>query len=138
MFHLFHSFARYLTLFLAVCFLVGLPSYAGAQGGYGSYPEKDAAFFDTIDDLPLMPGLREIPSQSVYFDKPEGRIIEAFAEMRYVSQKDVLLYYQGSLPQFGWGRVNEYTFFRDQEQLEISFTSQNDNPLVKILVKPLH
>ena len=134
----FQNSPRFLILFLAVfCFAVSSVSAYG-QGGAGIAQRQEAEFFDTIDDLPLMPGLKEIPSESVYFDKPEGRIIEAFAEMHHVSQKDVLLYYQGSLPQFGWGRVNDQTFFRDQEQLEISFTRQNNHQLVKILVKPLH
>ncbi len=98
----------------------------------GEYP----SFFTALTDIPLMPGLIDMPDDTLYFDKPEGRIIEATAALGDLRAEDVILYYQATLPQFGWGRVGKTSFFRENEYLDISFESRGDSDLVKIMIRP--
>jgi hypothetical protein len=58
------------SLFTAVLFLALLSVTALARAD---------AFFQSVNDIPLMPGLNEITDQEMVFDKPEGRIAEAAA-----------------------------------------------------------
>lgn len=94
-------------------------------------------FFSSLEDIPLMPGLQELPDQALFFDKPEGRIIEARAAMGSLTPEQVLAYYRQALPQFGWGRIDETSFFREQEKLVLSFQSGRSGPLVKFMVNPM-
>lgn len=93
-------------------------------------------FFQLLDDVPLMPGLEEVPELSVYFDKPEGRIVESVAILGHLSQKDVLVYYTGTLTQMGWGIVDKDSFFRDRERLDITFEQQNGIRYLKVSINP--
>lgn len=95
------------------------------------------SFFSSLEDIPLMPGLAEIASEGLVFDKPEGRIVEALALTGTLGQKDVLIYYGGTLPQLGWGRVNDFRFFRDGETLDISFFHTDEGNVVRFLVRPV-
>ena len=58
----------FLILVMLLALLVG--GRAGADDG----------FIAGVEDLPLMPGLSEIAEAGMVFDKPSGRIVEAFAE----------------------------------------------------------
>lgn len=54
-----------------------------------------------IEGVPLMPGLAELVDDTVVFDKPEGRIIDASASGA-VLLRDAYAYYQGALGETGW------------------------------------
>ena len=66
-----------------------LATAAAAQSG---------GYFRQIDDLPLMQGLSEVAGAGLAFDKPEGRIVEAYAEGA-VSVSAVEAFYAKSLPE---------------------------------------
>ena len=68
---------------------------AQAQAGMGG------AFVEGIDDLPLMPGLVGMADQSLVFDKPDGRIVQAVATGR-VQASAVRSFYADTAPQLGW------------------------------------
>src|SRR3546814_18596838 len=57
---------------------------AVAQGVAGDAP---GAYVAGIPDLPLMPGLKELPPGGLVFDTPGGRIGEAFNRQSGVSGK---------------------------------------------------
>lgn len=121
-----------LTLSLAVT------GFAHAQSGDGlSSLDSQATFFSSLEDIPLMPGLSELPAQGMVFDKPEGRIVEALALTGGLARKDIVVYYGGTLPQLGWGRVTDTRFFREGEVLEISFTSVPEGQAVRFLIRPV-
>ncbi len=62
---------------LAVTFLLAA-SALGAQGpAPAALAGEAAAFRAGVADLPLMPGLAEVPDSGMVFDKPAGRIVEA-------------------------------------------------------------
>ena len=76
-----------------------------------------------IPDLPLMPGLDALPDSGVVFDKPGGRIVEAFAEGG-VKPNAVIAFYDQTLPQLGWEREASGAYLRDGERLKLDFSEQ--------------
>jgi hypothetical protein len=84
------------------------------------------AFLTELEDLPLPPGLTELPGGTL-FDSPGGRIVEATAEGEIGAQQ-VLTFYTQTLPQLGWEKVGSSTFRRDNELLRIDVEG-NRRPL---------
>src|SRR5919106_2367086 len=76
----------------AVVAVSGMPRHSAAE---------DTGYVAGIADLPLMPGLEELPDAGVVFDKPAGRIVDAYAQGR-VTPASVLDFYGKALPQLGW------------------------------------
>ena len=84
----------------------------------GAAAAQDGGFVTEIPDLPLMPGLTELAEAGIAFDKPSGRIVEAYAQGP-VERAAVLAFYRESLPQLGWSPLGERGFARDGERLVI-------------------
>jgi hypothetical protein len=80
----------------------------------------DTAFLKEVDDLPLAPGLVEVPGGTL-FDAAQGRIVEASAQGRLM-EIEVRQFYDESLPQLGWTQVGSSTYRRDKEELHIDYT----------------
>lgn len=76
------------------------------------------AFLNDIDDLPLMPGLVEVPDAGMVFDGPTGRIVEAFAAGE-VAPDAVGAFYAETLPQLGWQAAGPGEYRRDDEVLKV-------------------
>jgi len=74
-----------------------------------------------IPDLPLMPGLEALPDSGVVFDKPGGRIVEAFAQGD-VSSQSITAFYDETLPQLGWRREAPGVYLREGERLQLAFS----------------
>ena len=107
------SFRDLLPVLTVICALAGAPAIA-ADG-----------FVPGIDDLPLMPGLAALAGQSVVFDAPGGRVIDAWAEGA-VTQGDVLSFYGSTLPQLGWTVAAPDLFRREGETLRLEFPARAD------------
>jgi hypothetical protein len=82
-------------------------------------------FFAAIEDLPVMPGLEQVPGAGVSFDKPQGRIVEAAASGD-VSRAAVRAFYTAVLPQLGWDAAGDGRYLRDGERLVLSFGASGD------------
>ncbi|MFO1189746.1 MAG: hypothetical protein U1E97_09230 [Alphaproteobacteria bacterium] len=93
-------------------------------------------FFTIVDDLPIMPGLREVAGSGFVFDKPDGRIAEAAARGR-VTRNAVLSFYAEALPQLGWTMASPGRFHRDSEGLSLAFSTEGRDLVVRIQVAPL-
>ena len=123
------SAARALSLaaYLAVAPLS--PDPAAAQSG----------FVAEVADLPLMPGLSEVEGAGVVFDKPSGRIVEAYAQGA-VTREAVLRFYRDTLPQLGWHETGAASFRREGERLALEFIEskeQGGGPLtLRFVLKP--
>ena len=59
-------------LFLGFWFFCNLAIVAGVSA-------QPAQFFENLQDIPLMPGLVERGDDTLFFDKPEGRVVESVA-----------------------------------------------------------
>lgn len=96
------------------------------------------AFFEGIDDLPLMPGLSERAAERATFDTPSGRIVALGAEGA-VSRGAVLRFYRETLPQLGWRPLAGDAFTRNGEKLQIEFPRRPAGARglgVRILITP--
>lgn len=111
---LLHGFAAAVLFCFLFCF-AGLPGGAAAQDGAGS------GYVAGIPDLPLMPGLKELPDSGLVFDKPGGRIVEAFAQGDVTAQA-VIAFYDGALPQLGWRREAPGAYLREGERLKLDLS----------------
>ena len=89
--------------------IIGMPSMAQSQA---------PAFFSVIDDLPLMPGLREDVDGALSFDTANGRIAETTAS-GLVKAGTVIDYYARTLPQLGWKFETLFHYMREGEALNI-------------------
>ena len=114
------------SLFITVLFVALLagPAFARAD-----------AFFQSVSDIPLMPGLSEITDQEVVFDKPEGRIVEAAASTSR-NRDAILSFYDSTLPQLGWDKTGAGTFVRSGETLKIGIEDAGGGRLVHIAILP--
>lgn len=95
----------------------------------------ESAFVAGIRDLPLMDELTTVADAGVQFDKPSGRIVEAFAEGRVPAPR-VRRFYRRTLPQLGWERTARDTYAREGEVLELDYFA-GDGPLtVRYTLRP--
>jgi hypothetical protein len=95
----------------------------------------DGTFVAGINDLPLMPGLIEIAGTSTVFDKPSGRIVEAYATGKG-SIADLVKFYVATLPQLGWHRTGDLYFERDKEQLLLTPVEDGGTLTVRFNLSP--
>ena len=116
--------ARIVILSSLLAFLAPAPPL-GAQ---------EAGFVAEIPDLPLMPGLRELREAGVVFDKPSGRIVEAYAQGP-VTPQEILAFYDESLPQLGWRRSGE-GYAREGETLLIDVIEGTDPLTLRFVLRP--
>ncbi len=89
-----------------------------------------------FEDLPLMSELSQVPGNSVLFDTPQGRIIQATA-IGNVSAAEVTKFYAETLPQLGWNSVSAQEFKREGEVLMLEFATLETGLEVKFLVEPV-
>lgn len=113
-------------LALVLCGLVG-PAPVGAQEG--------GAFVAGIEDLPLMDGLVEDRAAGLVFDKPEGRIVEAYAAGA-VSASVVRAFYAATLGQLGWQPAGDGVYQRDDETLRITIGGADGALTVQFSLSP--
>ncbi len=103
-----------------------------------SLPLKAAGFIEGLEDVPVLEGMTQIPSDSISFGNEESRLVEAVLTSNKVGFKKVEKFYQDTLPQMGWTyqgkRDNTLIFEREGEVIEIS--RESIKPLmVRITVK---
>lgn len=67
-----------------------------------SAPVKAASFLEGYEDIPVMRGLRQIPSDTISFGNEETRLVEAMLTGSKVGFKSVKKFYVDTLPQLGW------------------------------------
>ena len=96
---------------------------------------EDPAFVAGVADLPLMPGLAEVPEAGVVFDKPSGRIVEAYAQGP-VSRAAVTRFYLSTLPNLGWRAKAESVFRREGEELRLGFMGDDGALVVRFTLQP--
>lgn len=114
------------TLFLAL-FLLAAPHGAGAA---------DTRFFETLSDIPVMPGLAELPDRALTFDKPEGRFAQAGAAGKGVTAQAIKAFYAASLPQLGWTPSGADSYIREGEKLALSVGSEGPYQVVRFTLSP--
>ena len=97
--------------------------------------QGNEAFVAGVTDLPLMPGLEEMPKATLVFDKPDGRLVRAAARGES-SQSAVWHFYDETLPQLGWRRLGQGHYARDGENLHISVELIDSKLTVHFAIAP--
>jgi hypothetical protein len=93
------------------------------------------SYIAEVEDLPLMPGLAEVEGAGVIFDKPDGRIVEAYAQGE-VARDAVLAFYRQTLPQLGWRATGAAAFRREGEALSLDFLDGGGALIVRFTLVP--
>jgi len=107
------------TIFAAIV-VIALLGGANVIFAGSSLAQEAGLFIKDIEDLPLMPGLVEELGSGTAFDTAQGRIIEAYATGP-VSEGGVMAFYEKTLPQLGWRRLDIGVFQRENEVLKLEF-----------------
>ncbi len=125
------------ALALSLMALVAFSPAEGEEGGRtpARTPEATGSFLTGLDDLPLTPGLREIKDAGVVFDKPEGRIVEAYADGE-ISVAKVRSFYAATLPQLGWRAEGPGRYRREGEVLSIGYRAAGKGLTVRFFLSP--
>ncbi len=97
--------------------------------------EGHAAYLAAVADLPLMPGLAEVPGAGLVFDQPSGRIVEAYAQGA-VSRAAVRAFYRDTLPNLGWRAKAEALFQREGEELRLDISGDDGALVVRFTLQP--
>lgn len=97
--------------------------------------EGHAAYLAAVADLPLMPGLAEVPGVGLVFDQPSGRIVEAYARGA-VSRAAVRAFYLDTLPNLGWRAKAEALFQREGEELRLDISGDDGALIVRFTLQP--
>jgi hypothetical protein len=114
----------------ALLFLLAIASSASFAHAAGP------AYFEALYDVPVMPGLEELPDQSMLFDKPDGRIATVVAGSSSLSPEKVRQFYSETLPQMGWKKTKENQYVRGKDRLELSIERKKTVTLVRFSLSP--
>lgn len=102
----------------------------------------ETAYFASIPDLPIAPGLREAPAGAA-FNGSRGDLVMTAAEGR-TPAADVERFYMESLSGLGWSylpapRDEGLTFVRDRERLVLRMETQDGATHldVRLIVRPV-
>lgn len=117
------------TFFLVAVAALSLTSSAWAQ---------QAVFFETLYDVPVMPGLVELPEGALVFDKPSGRIAQAEAAGESVLAREIQGFYRESLPQLGWVEHSKGSYRREGEALTLEIREEEGFRIVHFTLSPLN
>ncbi|MCB9978875.1 MAG: hypothetical protein H6862_04650 [Rhodospirillales bacterium] len=123
-------FHPFLVLF---CFGAGFSSLAA---GAVERAESRSVFLSSIADIPLMPGFEEMEADLVLFDKPDGRIVEAYALGPSVTAEDVKVFYESVLPRFGWRLEGEGAFIRNTERITLEIAKTEEKTVIRYRISP--
>ncbi len=112
---------------LLALFLLGAPLEA-----LGDHRQS---FVGGLEDLPLMDGLAEDRAAGLVFDKPDGRLVDAYAAGP-VTPDAVAAFYRETLPELGWRVIGPLTFEREGERLTIETEALAGEVLVRFHLAP--
>jgi hypothetical protein len=101
----------------------------------GEADGEAAAFLSALEDVPLMAGLTEDETAALEFDKPDGRLAEAYAYGE-ISREDAAAFYTAIMPEFGWRKIDGLVFSREGEMLRIFLIAEDRSLLVRFVLSP--
>ncbi|MCB1532858.1 MAG: hypothetical protein KDJ35_08310 [Alphaproteobacteria bacterium] len=126
----------FIRIALIALFIMSVPTLSGRAAAQTPGANTQPVFFSAIPDLPIMPGLRELPDQTVVFDKAQGRIVESVAFIESQFEEEVRRYYQTTLPQLGWVAAGDLDYVRAEERLHLSFERIEDERFLHVRIAP--
>ncbi|PZO87077.1 MAG: hypothetical protein DI626_04805 [Micavibrio aeruginosavorus] len=116
-----------LPLVLSLFVFVALPGFPMAA---------EERFFEALYDVPVMPGMEEVPGQSMLFDKPDGRIAVVVAATKVAKPAEVSAFYDETLTQMGWKKVGVNQYLRGEQRLGIKIEGATRASVVNFTLEP--
>ena len=126
--------SRSARCFAVLSFVICLGLWTPLAAQDAARPES-ARYVAGVADLPLMPGLDEMKESGLIFDKPGGRIVEAYAAGA-VTRTSVLSFYDTTLPELGWRRDRSGGYLREGERLQLTLTEAAGGVTVQFRLFP--
>jgi hypothetical protein len=136
--------ARRCAAILAICLFAAVfgavPAFAQEDSGKASGAPASAqplpvGYLANLPDIPLMAGLREIAGAGFAFEKPAGRLVEAYAQGA-LDRASLRRFYAETLPQLGWRQSAAERYRRGDEILELSYLGEDGDLIVRFSVRP--
>jgi hypothetical protein len=115
--------------------LLALAGWLLAAQPLPAQSEPGDGYVADVADLPLMDGLSEVADAGMAFDKPSGRIVEAYAHGAVTTAR-VRRFYRETLPQLGWERLARDLYAREGERLEIDYLGSDGDLTVRYTLQP--
>jgi hypothetical protein len=123
------SQALVLWLRSSVCFMGACFILAYGASGLLAYPassdssltqQRPAPFLTSLNDIPVMTGLREQVDKGVAFETPAGRIIDAEVLGPHRDLGVIISFYDATLASLGWQMLGHGRYLREGEVLQIT------------------
>lgn len=115
----------FLGIVLAILCLYAHPAQAGKE-----------QYFEALYDVPVMPGLEELPDQALLFDKPDGRIASVVAASKTLKEADIRRFYEDTLSQMGWKKNKPNQYLRGSDQLSLEVVRRPPVTIVHFTLEP--
>jgi hypothetical protein len=93
-------------------------------------------FFEALYDVPVMPGLEELPDQAMLFDKPDGRIASVMAASKTLREADIRRFYGETLSQMGWKKDAQNQYVRGSDRLSLEIVKRPPVTVVHFTLEP--
>ncbi len=120
------------SILIALLLPAGMAAVSSAMGR----PAGSPTYIYGTADLPLMPGLREIPQNAVVFDEPSGLVVEADAVGRGMTPSAIAGFYRKTLPELGWHEARPLVFTRGGERLQLTIDRRRGGAMVHFDLVP--
>ncbi len=138
---------KIITIFLAAIFTFSCSENFNFQNPFQTIEDENLEIKEEIEisqefvqgseDIPLISGMTKSEDSSIGFDSSSGSIISSSYESTK-NKKAIAEFYLNSLPQLGWQIINKnenkISFKRDNEELEIEFTSEQQKEIITFFI----
>lgn len=121
------------TSLILVLLFAFLPAFGGLAGSSAAAEER---FFEALYDVPVMPGMEEVPGQAMLFDKPGGRIAVVVAATKVAKPAEVAAFYEETLTQMGWIKTTVNQYVRGEQRLSVKIQSGAKAATVNFTLEP--
>ena len=104
---------------------------------FGAAAHATDAYFEALYDVPIMAGLEEVKEQAMLFDKPGGRIASVVGVSKTVDATRIEAFYDQSLPQLGWKKVEKNQYVRGEDRLVLELVRRPPVTVLHFTLSPL-
>lgn len=122
------------TVILACAVLAGVTGGPALATGGAAVPAN--RFFESLYDVPVMPGMAEFPDQALLFDKPDGRIASVAAGSKGADPVKVRAFYDETLAQMGWRKTAQNQYVRGKDRLDMMVERKAGLTIVRFTLSP--
>jgi hypothetical protein len=127
---------KILTILIAVLFITSLNSCLAVKRIKEAVTTPSTGgFVPNLPDVPLPRNFIVDGETSTFFDSPEGRIAEINAQ-GFATQSEVEDFYTDNMKQFGWQKINNAAYRKENELLLINIEKTKSLTNIKYQLRP--